>query len=1193
MSSVLLFFPLCRRLLAGYLPVLVLAVCFVTARAPAAAQDEEGIFIFPREYWRMEGDQRVVGAGGRLQTLETPEGESFEVVQYTPSREEQRRGDIELFNTAAVSKEKPQMLKRPLELWKNGSFAAGTYEQADVAVRSVFRRGSTAYLAHVGGLYEAAQLEQRLLAMQWLAAQGQGQAGLAPELVEQANRVKSYTVAAETLYRRERLRDYLDLLLVELREVPEALPQRITALLAQVPAQETRLAELQQQIATYEQRMGERVFHKQHPDWRAKELARLDAYEAKAEIDFLQKQALLLRQRGGRVLLAAQQVLDPEAVKDAEVTLLDAQSPPDVAPLIAQIQAKREALQASLEQASTPAELILQTATALDAAFAAVAADAAVVRTYKGAFPAGFAAALQAELGTLATAIQDLRVVDYGSYQVTMVSQMQGIENCLGTPIVVQAGGQSRTFWPLDYPGSGQFCELSFVVDFREPEAYILTQMTPRPAGAIVGYISSYDQYNALRMRGYEFSGSSTESRLRDAVFAPDAKAPWLLWDALQAQRQAQNGTFDISVTLQATRRRQRGMAGPDASIDALLLDAFIVDRVAEPPILLRQTVLQKQWFKPGEDQKAMAWLHNRTDREQTGRLRTVWVTDLATEQVMDERVVTLPAHSAARVVVDVDLPDAPPLWGQDIRMELDVEGHATQAKREAFSVHPNTFAVMMIGGHLGYDPYRVTTFMQNHVETFSSTFCDSVYVLPDDLLAPYLRSMSDVLGHVLQSRAEAQRNDKLGVASVHYIFPGCTGHKAYEMYKLHPEWFTSRLGWTEAMDANHRHVAEVGRRAFYEDAHQEAQEVMGAKNPTPLLHLEQTVNMANDDLYNNLVEDLITFASAVGWDGARWDGGPFMVFPKDVLGRDVLSPITGKPMTTQADLRAVAALRMRDMKQRLRAVHPDWVYGSNGDSFGYGSLLLTLDRDPPPLSEYPMYSEFMADGGSYMDEGWMNAYIYADNRNKATDYLLLALKQSREMKKAGGYLQTFSPQRDGAGHMNVDHIYYTLLPHIAGASYYGKLSGSPWSSDGPIDFFVRFSGLFKPTDLRALPDAAARVMVDLPDVWAPECTNIQEISPDHVRIILPIVNKFPRERIYDSQSRYSVMPRYVDQSFGVTVQAPDGYADVAPTVYELHCEPQTAVTRLDPRQDGDRCSVTLDGLGLFKVLVLDYRRNN
>jgi hypothetical protein len=359
-----------------------------------------------------------------------------------------------------------------------------------------------------------------------------------------------------------------------------------------------------------------------------------------------------------------------------------------------------------------------------------------------------------------------------------------------------------------------------------------------------------------------------------------------------------------------------------------------------------------------------------------------------------------------------------------------------------------------------------------------------------------------------------------------------------------------------------------------------------------PMLHLEQPLNHAHALLFDNLVEDLITYSFLVDWDGTRWDGGPITVFTRDFLGRPIRHPRTGKPIESQEDVRNTAAELLHELKTRMRAAHPKWVYGNNGDTEGYGGTLLTLEKEPPDVSIFPHYLEFMESGGSYMDEGWMSAYAFADARNRVEHYLKIGFKQSMEMKRHGGILQTFSPEREGTPSFHVDKIYYTLLPHLFGASYYGELSASPWSEDGPVYFFTRFGEFFFDAALRPYPDAESRINVDAPDTWNHEASTWKQLGDDHIQVIVPIINKHPRERIYDNLNRYSELPTPLSEEFSVSVQLPEEFEDATVNVWQLGCEPRTKAIGLTAENSGGTVEFRVPGLELFKTIVLDVHRS-
>lgn len=1169
--------------------------------APAGEVTGPVITIFPREYGRTENGETRIGEYGKLVMTKTAEGDEIEVVEFAPSRSLQREKNLALFSTYLDPKRKLETLERPLTQWNGAAWLDGTFKQPDEIDRTAYRRDSTAYDAKVASLYETAQLDARLSALAALARTAMRDGGLPDSLKATVDRSQSW--AAMQAWRvglADRLTWY-EVCQAELDGIP-LLQASLAANATETAAIEAKLKTLDATIADLETQIGvdklDGVRPKGDERWRARDVARFNAYDCRADLEWLAEDSAA---RQARIALVVKTLAPPLqedlALDDAALTAAAAAPSPELlARLKASITAGTAETQALLNAAPDAATGLRQAVTELDAAFAGAPADlkdkaAASVAAYRTAFGAGGALpSVEAALKVQAAAVAEIKTFDFGRYHVVMWSRMEGIENSLGTPINVTVCGVTRTLYGYNWPDSENIHPIEFDVEVREAASRMAAYVAPLPAHAIDSMIGSYKAYNQRRMKGWTFAGDDTLHALARAVFGPDGKGdPQQRLTAEMGQQRKFNDTLQLSISLEATRRRAgRGMGGPDASLDALLVDAIEIEPVAEAPLVLRQVIPQKNWHRPGESNAFMAWMHNRTDASQTGTLTTWTISGLDDRVQIDERPVTLAPHSFARVVVPWTSAAAAPLWGQTVRMRLTVGDQSTEAE-EVFSIHPDTFAVMMAGGHRGYDVYRQEHDYRNHAETFSATFCDSVYMLPDDLMLPYVRSMSDVKGDVLSARAETQRNHKLGVGSVHYLSPLCTGWKSYHMYLEHPEWFPGRLAWTEDMAWNH----ETYARRLIETAKGDGDMSWdGGKDKTyNLLHLEQPINFASRELFDNLVEDLITYSSVVDWDGTRWDGGPMLYFPTDVLGRPVVDPLTGGSLQSTEARKVLAARQLKELKERMRKVHPQWVYGNNGDTFNYGATFLSLQTDPPPITDDPHYQEFMEGGGSYMDEGWMNAYIYGDNRNKVEDYLKLAFKQAMGMKAAGGYLQCFSPNRDGAGHFCVDDIYYTLLPHLAGATYYGKLSASPYSEDGPIVFITRFSEFFLNQNLKPLPDAAKRLDVDAPNVWFHEAARIEPLGPDHVRVIVPIINRHPRERFYDTNNRFSELPRPITQPFTMTVRPPDGFENAEATVWDLTCEPRTAARQVEATKNTDSLSFQLDGLSLFRVAVIDYRR--
>ena len=56
--------------------------------------------------------------------------------------------------------------------------------------------------------------------------------------------------------------------------------------------------------------------------------------------------------------------------------------------------------------------------------------------------------------------------------------------------------------------------------------------------------------------------------------------------------------------------------------------------------------------------------------------------------------------------------------------------------------MHSNCFHVFLLGGATADHVYRAGKDFQNHAENFGVTFNDSVELLPDNKMVPYVRGM-------------------------------------------------------------------------------------------------------------------------------------------------------------------------------------------------------------------------------------------------------------------------------------------------------------------------------------------------------------------------------------------------------------------------------------------------------------------
>lgn len=1188
---------------------LIIGLLALAGASSLWAQDVFRLYL--REYARTENNDKVVGDGGRLKVVEDAEGEQIEVVEFAVPRAKQREQDLCLFTTVPPKDRPKNNLTRTYAAWVNGAVKELTFQEPDEIDRTLYRRGSAAYDTRVAALFETARLNALLGKLAWFVRQAEAATLPRVPLARAVAANPEFPKLRQYQREQERLQLYLRGLLFNLDRIP-ALNTDIAASQKSLVGLRTRQAALATELAALEKKLAGRHEPRGDPDIRRRDIVKIEEYEARADIRFEENAVATHQATIAAIGIAAVEAVAPPVApgtkkedKEKAATVAPP-APAELPKLRDQVAQKLQAVDAWVRATGDlPAFLVAaaqETAT-LMTAFAAQPDLEEKGKKLAQAWPQAVAGkALDAEmtelLATWAKAVAAIPVVDYGRYQVTLTARLQGVPQCVGTPIVVSAGGMARRFYSYQWPDAEAFHPQTFDVELRESRAHMLALDLPTGRGGW-GLCGSLDAYNTIRLKGWQLTDETTFLRLAEAMFVTRTTAPPAPEQVVAGYLQelyAANGTFDVSVTLEQSRRNgvktERGMGmclgGPDASLDSLCIDYVKIEKVPEPGLVLRQVLVQKNWIKPGWDNRFMGWIHNRTDKELTGRLKTTLVAEFDSGKAIDERDVTVAPRSSARVVVPWVSAANEPWFGREVKMELTDAAGTTRAA-DTFTIHPNCFPISIAGGPMGYDVYRGPKSFKNNIETFGITHGDSVCVLQNDVLAPVPSGMSNGAPcHVPFLRAGAQANHQLGIGYTYYLSPLCTGSESYRQYLLHPEWWPGRLEWTEQMNDNWNTVTRLYRERFYADGGFDNGAVL---KEFPLLHLEQPVNHGCRDLFDRLVEDMITYNYLVDWDGTRWDGGPLSVFSQDFLGRPFKHYKTGEPLDTAMKCKQLGAEFFREMKERLKKHHPRWVYGNNGDSDGYGGTLINLEKDPPDVKDYPQFVEFMKDNGAYMDEGWMSAYLFGDTRNKLERYLKICFKESMLMKKYSGNLWTFSPERDGSPYFNVDFIYYTILPYLCGATYVGAISPTPWSTDGPAYFFTRFGDYFLDYRWQAYPDAADRINVDAGNVWAAEVATWRKLADNRVQVVLPVINRHPRERFMETQNRFSELPSPVKGTIAVSVKAPPGFENVTPEVWDLNCEPVTAAKRLQATAKDGTVRFELAGLNLFKVAVLDFRR--
>ena len=569
-------------------------------------------------------------------------------------------------------------------------------------------------------------------------------------------------------------------------------------------------------------------------------------------------------------------------------------------------------------------------------------------------------------------------------------------------------------------------------------------------------------------------------------------------------------------------------------------------------------------------------WLHNRSGKTQTGELGLLLEHGLSATGKLSSREVSLEAGAYGLERFEWPVPKAQPRWGQRVIASFSQDGEIHSQADEVFSIHQNPWAVMNFGGEdLRDGHYFEPISYRNYVEYFGISPGDSVQPYPKEPQLPYLVGMSSYASLMELQKLMTDWNRHIGRATFMYLSPLATSHRAELYYLKHPEWYQSRISWTdEAMDQ-------------WTSAERLLIEAWKNGRPHPEIpkrfHIETGLNFNHDDLVQHMIEGALKAVDHVGYDGIRGDG-----LPLALAGQNALGEATGPKDPLVRKKRSAELLRM--MRSRIRKKRPDFVWGSNGDLYGVCHRLISRNATPPKIEECPafvaMFEGGTDRGGSLMDEGWMNAYLYQDPRNVIKDYFWVCRQECDFARQAGGYFHTFSPQRDGAGHFVQSVIYYNLLTALAGAQYPGGYSATPGSETGTAHFLTRFSEFLWDVELRWLRDATQKIRVDtLAELWFDEAVVWRDLPDKRRRYVIPLVNPPTMERFF--KDRFSELPEPIREPIPMEVDVPDGFSRAQ--VWMLTAEPRTAAVKLACEVADGTVRFEVPELILYRVIVIEF----
>jgi len=240
------------------------------------------------------------------------------------------------------------------------------------------------------------------------------------------------------------------------------------------------------------------------------------------------------------------------------------------------------------------------------------------------------------------------------------------------------------------------------------------------------------------------------------------------------------------------------------------------------------------------------------------------------------------------------------------------------------------------------------------------------------------------------------------GVAVMSYVISGATGPAGYEVYRQHPEWFEPPKQFdVEALVKWDTRTREDVVHAWY------------------VVWPKYTVKEVRDHAINELIESKKRF----GWDGFRWDCGQF-------------------PAPTPE----LNAAYLREMKQRVREVFPDTLFGYNAKLHAYG---VRPDTDPEAYlaSPHPSLAELCRGGGMILHEATYAGFMGGHHLHRWDDYLRYLVRAQEIIQRLGGYYTPFVQRKSGAKY-DVDKRYESIVQLAARTHpvalfyYHGFLSG-------------------------------------------------------------------------------------------------------------------------------------------------------
>jgi hypothetical protein len=391
------------------------------------------------------------------------------------------------------------------------------------------------------------------------------------------------------------------------------------------------------------------------------------------------------------------------------------------------------------------------------------------------------------------------------------------------------------------------------------------------------------------------------------------------------------------------------------------------------------------------------------------------------------------------------------------------------------------------------------------------------------------------------------------GMRATTYANPFSCGYDGDLVFQKHPEWFQYDQSGEPVVGSYYQKKLEIGR-------------TIGAVPPWPLqlvpYALLISVNIARLDAIDAQTEQIAKSQKMFGWDGVRFDNGPYTAVGYDSDGRR----IDGNDPKKKDAIEVRAWARMRDGLQ-----------AKFGRSFGVGDNgdyeITGADR--------AVWNEVCRKGGLLMEEIPRSSYSAQSPHNRWQDYMTYYAKISRIIHGLGGHHLIIGIDVQNP----VDHLYLNVFTYAIGAHPYGNYHSLDLPLGNYAQFATRYSSLIWDVDrLKPLANPETRLEVKSPGpLWWKELASTRQTAAGKRQYIVHLVNPPVQERIYTDPTNQVPSPL---QNVEVTLRPDQG--EKISRAWLISADPTTHQTELPIATNEGRVSVTVPKVDFWSIVVFE-----